>query len=81
MAATVPADVSKALAIGGPPPVGLSPEEKQAWISSMTSNRNGLGYATRCPAAADAYGMSIRPVGLGAWMIDHDIRSVPSPFL
>src|SRR5918997_1524833 len=31
MAATVPPDVSKALAAGGPPPAGLSPDEKQAW--------------------------------------------------
>ena len=31
MAATVPPDVSKALAAGGPPPAGLSPEEKHAW--------------------------------------------------
>src|SRR5262245_30632491 len=31
MAATVPADVAKALAAGGPPPAGLSPEEKHAW--------------------------------------------------
>jgi len=31
MAATVPPDVSKALSAGGPPPVGLSPEEKFAW--------------------------------------------------
>src|ERR1700746_1347555 len=31
MAATVPPDVSKALAMGGPPPASLSPEEKHAW--------------------------------------------------
>ena len=31
MAATVPPDVSKALSAGGPPPAGLSPEEKHAW--------------------------------------------------
>src|SRR3982074_548524 len=31
MAATVPPDVSKALAMGGPPPAGLSPEAKHAW--------------------------------------------------
>src|SRR6202043_3043590 len=45
MAATVPPDVSKALAIGGPPPAGLSPEEKHAWDQLDDFYKNGLGYA------------------------------------
>jgi pimeloyl-ACP methyl ester carboxylesterase len=44
MAATVPPDVSKALAIGGPPPAGLSSEEKHAWDQSTTST--GTGWVT-----------------------------------
>ena len=47
MAAAVPADVSKALAVGGPPPAGLSPEEKHAWDQLDFFYKNGLGYASR----------------------------------
>ena len=45
MAATVPADVSKALSLGGPPPAGLSADEKHAWDQLDDFYKNGLGYA------------------------------------
>src|SRR5213079_384819 len=45
MAATVPPDVSKVLSAGGPPPAGLSPEEKFAWDGIADFYKNGLGYA------------------------------------
>src|SRR6202045_358757 len=76
MAATVPPDVSKALAIGGPPPAGLSPEEKHAWDQLDDFYRNGLGYAIEMNNRPQTlYGIADSPVGLAAWMIDHDIRS------
>jgi hypothetical protein len=40
MAATVPADVSKALSIGGPPPAGLSADEKRDLVPSRSRQRN-----------------------------------------
>jgi Epoxide hydrolase N terminus len=40
MAATVPADVSKALSIGGPPPAGLSADEKRDLVPSRPRQRN-----------------------------------------
>jgi pimeloyl-ACP methyl ester carboxylesterase len=76
MAATVPPDVSKALAVGGPPPASLSPDEKQAWDQLDDFYKNGLGYAIEMNNRPQTlYGIADSPVGLAAWMIDHDIRS------
>jgi pimeloyl-ACP methyl ester carboxylesterase len=76
MAATVPPDISKALATGGPPPAGLSPEEKHAWDQLDDFYKNGLGYAIEMNNRPQTlYGIVDSPVGLAAWMIDHDIRS------
>jgi pimeloyl-ACP methyl ester carboxylesterase len=76
MAATVPSDVSKALAVGGPPPAGLSPDEKHAWDQLDDFYKNGLGYAIEMNNRPQTlYGIVDSPVGLAAWMIDHDIRS------
>ena len=76
MAATVPADVSRALAMGGPPPASLSPEEQHAWDQLSDFYKNGLGYALEMNNRPQTlYGIADSPVGLAAWMIDHDIRS------
>jgi pimeloyl-ACP methyl ester carboxylesterase len=76
MAATVPADVSKALAEGGPAPVGLSADEKHAWDQLDDFYRKGLGYAIEMNNRPQTlYGIADSPVGLAAWMLDHDIRS------
>jgi pimeloyl-ACP methyl ester carboxylesterase len=76
MAATVPPDVSKALAVGGPPPAGLSPDEKYAWDQLDDFYKNGLGYALEMNNRPQTlYAIADSPVGLAAWMIDHDIRS------
>ncbi len=76
MAATVPADISKALAAGGPAPAGLSPDEKRAWDQLDDFYKNGLGYAIEMNNRPQTlYGIVDSPVGLAAWMLDHDIRS------
>jgi pimeloyl-ACP methyl ester carboxylesterase len=76
MAATVPADVSKALSVGGPPPAGLSADEKQAWDQLDDFYKHGLGYAIEMSNRPQTlYGIADSPVGLAAWMLDHDIRS------
>ena len=76
MAATVPPDVSKALSAGGPPPTGLSPEEKHAWDGLDDFYKNGLGYANEMALRPQTlYGIVDSPVGLAGWILDHDIRS------
>src|SRR5579872_1650157 len=76
MAATVPPDISKALSAGGPPPAGLSPEEKHAWDQLDDFYKNGLGYANEMSLRPQTlYGLADSPVGLAAWILDHDIRS------
>jgi pimeloyl-ACP methyl ester carboxylesterase len=76
MAATVPADVSKALSVGGPPPIGLSGDEKHAWDQLDDFYKHGLAYAQEMSNRPQTlYGIVDSPVGLAAWMLDHDIRS------
>ena len=76
MSATVPPDVSKALSAGGPPPAGLSPDEKHAWDQLDDFYRNGLGYANEMALRPQTlYGIADSPVGLAGWILDHDIRS------
>jgi pimeloyl-ACP methyl ester carboxylesterase len=76
MAATVPADIAKALGSGGPPPASLTPDEKRAWDQLDDFYKNGLGYALEMNNRPQTlYGLADSPVGLAAWMLDHDIRS------
>ena len=76
MAATVPADVSKALSLGGPMPAGLLDDEKHAWDQLDDFYKHGLAYAQEMSNRPQTlYGIADSPVGLAAWMIDHDIRS------
>ena len=76
MAATVPADVSKALALHEPPPAGLSPEERRAWDQLDFFYKTGLGYANEMGNRAQTlYGLADSPIGLATWMLDHDAAS------
>jgi len=76
MAATVPANISRALAFHEAPPADLTAEERNAWDQLADFYGKGLGYAIEMSYRPQTlYGIVDSPVGLAAWMIDHDIRS------
>jgi pimeloyl-ACP methyl ester carboxylesterase len=76
MAATVPAEISKAMASGSPPPSTLSADERNAWDQLDFFYKKGLGYANEMALRPQTlYGLADSPVGLAAWILDHDARS------
>ncbi|MFC5755688.1 epoxide hydrolase family protein [Rhizobium sp. GCM10022189] len=76
MAATVPADIAKALSAGSPAPADLTPDEKRAYEQLDDFYKNGLGYAIEMNNRPQTlYGIVDSPIGLASWMLDHDIRS------
>src|SRR5215212_5136057 len=76
MAATVPANISKALAFNEAPPADLTAEERNAWNQLDFFYKKGLGYANEMALRPQTlYGLVDSPIGLAAWMIDHDARS------
>ena len=76
MAATVPADISKAVAFGQAAPGNLTPEERNAWNQLEFFTKKGLGYANEMSNRPQTlYALSDSPIGLAAWMLDHDARS------
>ena len=77
MPATLPDDVSAALAAGGPAPADLSgPDERRAWDQLDTFWKHGLGYAQEMAGRPQTlYALADSPIGLAAWMLDHDEKS------
>jgi pimeloyl-ACP methyl ester carboxylesterase len=75
MPATVPAAINASLA-AGTPPAGLNADELKAWNQLDFFNKNGLGYAIEMNNRPQSlYALADSPVGLAAWMIDHDDAS------
>jgi len=76
MAATVPANVAKALQYGQPAPVAFSPDEQRAWDQLDLFYKHGLGYAIEMANRPETlYAIADSPVGLAAWILDHDAAS------
>ena len=76
MPATLPDAVSAALAAGGPGPAGLAPDEQSAWDQLDFFWKHGLGYAQEMAGRPQTlYALADSPIGLAAWMLDHDEKS------
>src|SRR5258708_36303193 len=77
MPATVPDDIAKALQFNEPPPSGLSADEKRAWDQLDFFYKHGLGYAQEMANRPPTlYALADSPVGLAAWLLDHDASSL-----
>jgi pimeloyl-ACP methyl ester carboxylesterase len=72
MPATVPPDIAKVLASGGPAPSGLSSEEKVAFDGMDALYKKGSGYALMMVTRPQTLGYSLAdsPGGLAAWFYD-----------
>ena len=76
MPATVPAAIATALGSGGPAPAGLSADERYAYDQLDTFYKHGLGYAQEMAGRPQTlYALADSPIGLAAWILDHDARS------
>ena len=72
-ASTVPPDISKMVATGAPAPPGLSDEENRAYEKLKRFFAKDIAYALEMGLRPQTlYGIADSPVGLAAWMLDHD---------
>jgi pimeloyl-ACP methyl ester carboxylesterase len=72
MPATVPADVDKALLAGAPAPSHLSSEETRAYQQLVRTFKQ-VDYARIMATRPQTlYGIADSPVGLAAWLLDHN---------
>lgn len=75
MPATIPDEIARTLP-DGPAPAGLSADERYAWDQLSFFYKHGLGYAQEMANRPQTlYALADSPIGLAAWMLDHDDRS------
>ena len=72
MPATVPREVARALAVGDPPPAGLSTAEQTAYAQLDTFYRRGSAYAAEMVTRPQTLGYALAdsPAGLAAWFYE-----------
>src|SRR5690242_18898266 len=73
---TVPPDIDQAVQTGSPLPSDLSADERRACEQLAFFYQHDLGYAQEMSHRPQTiYALEDSPVGLAAWLIDHDTRS------
>ena len=76
MPATLSPEISKGVQLGEPAPADLSAEEKKAYEILVHFFATGTGYAGEMGNRPQTlYGIVDSPIGLAAWMLDHDEAS------
>jgi pimeloyl-ACP methyl ester carboxylesterase len=71
-----PPEIARALQEGGPPPAGLSDDERLAYERLDEVYKKGIGYGYQLGLRPQTmYGLADSPVGLAAYLLDHDARS------
>ena len=76
MPAAVAPEIDAAIGAGKPKPADLTADESRAWDQLSFFYKNGLGYANEMSLRPQTlYGIADSPVGLAAWILDHDDSS------
>ncbi len=76
MPGAVPDDINAAAFTGAPAPSGLAADEQHAFDRLAFFYKHGLGYAIEMGNRPQTlYGLADSPVGLAAWILDHDEAS------
>jgi pimeloyl-ACP methyl ester carboxylesterase len=77
MAGVIPPEIDKAAFSGAPAPAGLSADEKAAYDRLLFVYSKGIGYAFQMGLRPQTlYAIDDSPVGLAAYLLDHDARSL-----
>lgn len=77
MPGTLSPEISRALKYGEPAPAGLSADERRAYEQLSRFFTYGAGYAVEMGNRPQTlYSIEDSPIGLAAWLLDHDERSL-----
>jgi pimeloyl-ACP methyl ester carboxylesterase len=72
----IPPEINKAAAVGGPPPSGLSAEEMRAYETVVALYKTIPTQFFMGSHPQTLYGVADSPVGVAAWLLDHDPTSL-----
>lgn len=76
MPGAVPVEINRAALAGAPAPAGLGPDEQHAYEQLVFFYGKGLAYAQEMGNRPQTlYGIADSPIGLAAWILDHDAES------
>src|SRR6266498_1695751 len=77
MPGVIPPDIDKAAQSGAPAPSGLSADERLAYERLAFVYAKGVGYGYQMGLRPQTlYGIADSPIGLAAYLLDHDARSL-----